>query len=155
MNRYASNTSVSVPQSQVEIQTILRRYGAKRFGTMEDKEYAYVMFEYKGLMIQIKVSMPCLEDHSNTPTGRERNESQAKIALEQAIRQRWRALILAVKAKLEAVESGISTIEQEFMAFVVMPDGKTLSDHIIPKLTEIAQTGKMQKMLMAASYQEK
>ena len=66
---------------------------------------------------------------------------------EQAVRQRWRALLLAIKAKLEAIECGISTIEEEFMAFVIMPDGKPLSSHIIPKLQTMVKTGKMPKLL--------
>ena len=153
MSRYASSTSVSVPQSQVEIQSILRKYGANRFGTMEDEQYAYVMFEYHKLMIQIRITKPDEKEFQTTATGRARDEYKIQQEVEQAIKQRWRALLLAVKAKLEAVESGISTIEQEFMAFVVMPDGQTLAEHIIPRLAEIAETGKMPKMLMAASYQ--
>ena len=40
---------------------------------------------------------------------------------EQEIKSRWRALALVVKAKLEAVECGISTLENEFLAFIVLP----------------------------------
>ena len=65
----------------------------------------------------------------------------------QAIRQRWRALLLAIKAKLEAVESGISSIEREFMPFVVMPDGRILAEHLEPKLTQMVTDGKMPKLL--------
>ena len=41
---------------------------------------------------------------------------------DQACRQRWRALLLVIKAKLEAVTAGISTIETEFLANIVLPD---------------------------------
>ena len=41
-------------------------------------------------------------------------------------RQRWRALNLAIKAKLEAVESGIVTFDQEFLAHIVGPSGQTV-----------------------------
>jgi hypothetical protein len=72
----------------------------------------------------------------------------AEEARNQAIRQRWRALVLAVKAKLEAVEVGISTIEKEFLAFVVMPDGRQLLDHLLPELQAIAASGKMPKLML-------
>ena len=41
------------------------------------------------------------------------------------MRQRWRALALCIKAKLEAVECGITSFEEEFLAHVVMPNGQT------------------------------
>ncbi len=150
MPNYAKNTSVSVSQSQIEIQSILRRYGADRFGSMEDKNNAYLMFEYNGLLIQIQVPMPKRDEFITTPTGRKRTESQINREYDKAVRQKWRALVLAVKAKLEAIESGISTLEKEFLAFVVMPDGNQLGDHVIPNLKQIAETGKMPKMLTAA-----
>ena len=147
MTRYASSTSVSVEKSQQEVQRILRNYGADRFGTMEDRESAHLMFEYNKLTIQITVPLPKREEFENTDTGRTRKKTQIDQAYEQAVRQRWRALVLAVKAKLEAVESEISTIEQEFMAFVIMPDGKRLGDKIIPQLGKMAETGEMPKLL--------
>jgi len=151
MARYANNTTVSVEKSQQEVTSILRKYGADRFGTMEDRGAAHLMFEYKRLMIQITVPIPDKADFRKSDTGRIRKQGQIDAAHEQAVRQRWRALVLSVKAKLEAVETGISTLEKEFMAFVVMPDGKQLSDHILPQLTTMAETGKMPKMLGAGN----
>lgn len=55
-----------------------------------------------------------------------------------------RCLLLAIRAKLEAVETGISTIESEFMAFVVMPNGQTIGERLTPMLTEARATGTMQ-----------
>lgn len=144
---YAKNTTVSPEKSQEEIKKTLRNYGADRFGIMEERDKGHVMFEYNGLLIQMTVKFPDKKDFSKTESGKNRIESAIDTAFNQAIRQRWRALLLAIKAKLEAVESGISTIEQEFLAFVMMPDGKNLSDHIIPRLNEIVLTGKMPKML--------
>lgn len=155
MSTYAKMTNVSVVNSQMEIQTILRRYDADRFGTMEDKEYIYIMFEYNSMLIQIRIKKPNKDEYSKTPTGRLRSSNQIEHEYEQAIKQKWRILVLTIKAKLEAVESGISTLEQEFLAFITMPDGKSISDHLLPNLTAIASTGKMPKMLMAGSYGEK
>jgi hypothetical protein len=147
MSRYAENTTVSPEKSQEEIKRILRKYGADRFGVMEEKTKAHLMFEFKGLLIQMTVDFPDKQEYKYTENGRMRSENVIETAWNQAIKQRWRALSLAVKAKLEAVEVGISTIEQEFLAFVIMPDGKSLSDHLIPNIREIAASGKMPKML--------
>jgi hypothetical protein len=145
--KFANNTMVSPEKSQNDIRDTLRRYGAKKFGVMEEDDKAHVMFEYNNLMIQITITLPKREEFNKTDTGRERKNSLANEAYNQAVRQRWRSLLLAIKAKLEAVECNISTIEQEFMAFVIMPDGKNLSEHIIPKLKDMSATGKMPKML--------
>ncbi|MDD3798409.1 MAG: hypothetical protein PHE36_04435 [Novosphingobium sp.] len=54
---------------------------------------------------------------------------------EQACRQRWRALALVIKAKLEAIDSGISEFDDEFMAHIVLPNGRTVSEEVRPKIT--------------------
>lgn len=147
MGSYASNTSVTPEKSQEEIKRTLRKYGADRFGVMEERTRAHVMFEYSGLLIQLSIDLPNRDEFAVTESGRDRSSASIETSHNQAIRQRWRALLLAIKAKLEAIECGISTIEQEFMAFVVMPDGRSLGDHIIPNLAEIQKTGNMPKML--------
>lgn len=68
---------------------------------------------------------------------------QLQQAHEQADRQRWRALLLVIKAKLEAVESGIAIFEQEFLAFVVLADGRTVGDCVVPRL----QAGTLRNLL--------
>lgn len=142
---------MSPEKSQTEIKNTLRKYGADRFGIMEERDRGHVMFEYNGLLVQMTVKFPDREEFSKTDTGKKRIESAIDSAFEQSIKQRWRALLLAIKAKLEAVESGISTIEQEFLAFVMMPDGKNISEHIIPNLNEIVKSGNMPKMITFGS----
>ena len=149
MGQYASNTTVSPEKTQSDIRETLRRYGAKKFGVMEEDGKAHVMFEINNLMIQLTVELPNVNDFTKTKVGRSRKNSAANEAHVQAIRQRWRALLLAIKAKLEAIECGISTIEKEFLAFVIMPDGKSLSDHVLPKLKDMSQTGKMPRLLLS------
>jgi hypothetical protein len=53
-----------------------------------------------------------------------------KTVGEQWRRQRGRALLLVVKAKLESVESGIETVEQAFLANVVTTSGMTVFEAI-------------------------
>ncbi len=147
MAQYASNTTVSPEKTQNDIKETLRRYGAVRFGILEEATKAHVMFEFDKLMIQLSVSLPNKEDFIKTEAGRSRKKKAADDAYNQAIRQRWRALLLAIKAKLEAVETGISTLEKEFLAFVVLPDGQSVGDHLIPEIKRIAGTGKMPQLL--------
>lgn len=143
---YANNTTVSVEKSQQEVQAILRKYGANKFGTMEDHEKAYIMFGYNNLMIQISVDLPVKENVSSTPTGRKRKENQIDQLYEQSIKQRWRSLVLLVKAKLVAVSEGLTTIEKEFLGDIVMADGRTISMKVLPQIKKMAETGKMPQL---------
>ena len=52
-----------------------------------------------------------------------------------------------VKAKLEAVESGISTIEREFFYDIVLPNGETIGEWMAPQLETAYQSGTMPPML--------
>lgn len=154
--RYASSTSVSVEKSQAEIQRILARYGVEDFGVMNRSGVGSVIFQHKGLTVQIDVPLPGRDDaeFKLTEKGRDRGEAAALKAWEQACKSRWRALLLAIKAKLEAVETGISTIEREFMPFIVMPDGRVLAEHVTPKLEAFAESGEMPQLLALPAGRE-
>lgn len=147
---YATETGVSVERSQEHIKGVLRRYGADEFGVMEGRGRAMICFVFEGLAIQIEVPLPDpqAEEFQISEAGRQRKPEAARKACEQAIKSRWRSLLLAIKAKLEAVEVGISTIEQEFMPFIVMGDGRVLGEHLLPKLKEAGKAGKMPRTLM-------
>lgn len=56
-------------------------------------------------------------------------------------RERWRLVILLVKAKLEAIRLGLSTANREFMADMITDDGRTLE--------EVLNTGGMTRLLNA------
>ena len=67
-------------------------------------------------------------------------------AWEQACRQRWRALVLMVKGKLEGIECGIATIENEFLAYACLPNGQTVGQWIQPQMKKVLK-GDMPKLL--------
>ena len=54
---------------------------------------------------------------------------------------------MVIKAKLEAVESGIVTFEQEFLAHLVLPDGATVGDRVLPELENTLNGAEMPKLL--------
>jgi hypothetical protein len=99
--------------------------------------------------------MPDKQEFRKTPSGRTRNNEWAvEQAWEQVGRQRWRALALAIKAKLEAVQSGITTFEEEFMAHVVMPNGQNLGVWIVPQIAEAYEKKKMPPLLAAGKQND-
>ena len=52
-------------------------------------------------------------------------------------------LLLVIKAKLEAVTAGISTIETEFLANIVLPDNTTAGEWMLPQIDRAYRTGEM------------
>ncbi len=147
MGKYAENTSVSVDKSRAEIEKTLSRYGANKFMYGWDEGRAMIAFTVNKRNIKFIVPLPFPEDYKTTPTGRTRKDNQVNEAFEQATRQKWRALSLAVKAKLEAVESGIATFEQEFLAYMVLPGGRTVAEAIVPQIEQSYESGKDIKLI--------
>jgi len=146
MTRYASETSVSVEKSRAEIETILRRHKASSFGYASNPTGAMIFFELAGRRIKFVLPMPDpkAREFTHTPAkGMLRSAAEAEKAWEQAGRQRWRALALVIKAKLEAVAAGITTVEDEFLAHTVLPDGRTVGQFIEPQLQVAYETGAM------------
>jgi hypothetical protein len=125
---YARRTRVPVNQSRNEIEKTLVRYGASGFIYGYDKESAIVGFRMSERHVKFMLPMK-------------------KGMNEQQERQRWRALLLVIKAKLEAVSAGITVFDDEFMAHIVTPDGTTLGEQLRPQIESMYKTGKMPPLL--------
>lgn len=153
MARYAQSTEVSSSKSRDEIERTLTRYGAAEFMYGWKAGSAVVGFRMNDRLIRFILPMPDPKsrEFTHTPTGELRVENQQREAYEQATRQRWRALALVIKAKLEACEAGISEFESEFMANIVLPDGRTVGDHALPLIDDAYRTGKTPLLLPSYS----
>lgn len=156
-SRYAANTEVSAEKSRGEIERILARYGADQFMYGWNTEGAIIAFRCHGRHVKFVVGMPDRADKAFTHYRRgrssyeyERTAEQTEKLWEQATRQRWRALALVIKAKLEAVESGISTFEAEFLAQTMLPDGRTVDEWMQPQIEEAYESGEMPEEMRLA-----
>jgi hypothetical protein len=152
--RYAEGTEVSVEKSRAEIEGLLRKYGATSLMSGMNPTESVVAFEMKARKIMFRLPMPDRNAkefthylHSGGHSWVERNPATAYEKWEQACRSRWRALALAVKAKLEAVAVGITTFEDEFMAHIVMPDGQTVGEHVRPRIASAYESGQVTPLL--------
>lgn len=131
--RYAADTSVTADRSRAEIERTLVRYGARSFMYGWEDGRAVLGFVVGGRNVRFILPLPdrTSPEFTRTPSKRQaRTESAAEAAFEQAVRQRWRALALVIKAKLEAVEAGIVTFDDEFLAHLVLPSGSTVGDTV-------------------------
>jgi hypothetical protein len=133
---FAVDTKVSVLQTRCEIETTLARFGATSFAFATHPDRATVMFEAKARRVRFELKLPA-------------GETEARTA--RLHRERWRALYLAIKAKLVAVDTDIETFEEAFMSHIVLMDGTTVGDSVKPALFEQYKTGKMVPLLAPPS----
>lgn len=157
--RYAEGTSVSSEHSRAEIDRLLMRYGATSFVYGFKDDAAMVAFEMKGRRIKFLLPMPDrnaqefqmgVHQYNHKPVKLTPDKAYAKY--EQAARERWRALVLCIKAKLESVESRIETFEEAFLPHIVMANGRTIGETLIPDLARITEASKMPPLLGSGDH---
>jgi hypothetical protein len=65
----------------------------------------------------------------------------------QTSRRLCRALLLVLKAKLEAVESGVAIFEDEFLANIVLPTGALVASEVRPRIAAAYEGREMPALL--------
>ena len=150
MGTYAQNTNVSSELSRLEIEKTLIRYGANGFAYATEPGRAMIGFKLQGRQVRFLLPLPDISDDRFRYTPARKNVRSEKAqydAWEQECRRCWRALLLVVKAKLEAIETGISTFDSEFMANIVLPGGGTVGEFMEPQIEQAYLTGTVPNML--------
>lgn len=125
---YARYTKIDPVQTRLQIEAMMKKRGADQFYSGENGESAVLAFRLQTR--HLRFVLP-LKDATT----------------KQKIASRWRALGLIVKAKLEAVDIGILTIEQAFMGETVMPDGSTVNELMLPQIESAYKSGQMPPLL--------
>jgi hypothetical protein len=133
--RYAHGTDVPCSKTRGEIESLLVKHGAAQFlsGFDHQKHTGFVGFTLHGRQYRIPL-LPRQDNHRDR---------------EQVSREQWRALLLLCKAKLEFVASGLATVENEFLAHLVLPNGNTVGAEIAPRIAEAYAGGQVTNLLPA------
>ena len=155
---YAEGTKVSVEKSRAEVDTLLGKHGAtQRAIALDDVAgLAQIVFVVQGRKYRLDVPMPQPPDTdavSNNPIldekprgwwrwDDEHRQRWITQQMEQARRERWRAIVLVFKAKFELVDIGISTIEKEFLGDMVLANGDTMNRAVGEAIKHSLETGK-------------
>ena len=140
MAKFAAGTSVSVSRSQGELKHLVcERWGATTYMMGEDSSRVVVQFQIDACNDELSATRP-LNIRMEMPKGGKNDKEQ---------REDWRAFVMVVKAKFVAIDSGISTIEREFLPDIVMPNGRTIEQNVMPALIEAQTTGKHVPLLEA------
>ena len=145
---YAQSTTVPVEKSRAEIERLLSQHHCTRFASGIDHETkrATIQFSAHNRIVKFEITLP---DPGDPKYRKIKNSYLQRTAagitkiVEQETRTRWRALLLVIKAKLEAIESGIATFDDEFLAHVLLPNQETVGEYIGPLVAQIYETGRM------------
>ncbi len=133
---FAHGTKVPVEKTRMEIERTVSKYGADAFATMHDASAQMVAFRIHNLNVRFTVPIPNRKDIYNA-SRYAISGSELDRAVAAETRRRWRALLLSIKAKLEMVDSGLACFEEEFLAHVVTPSGKTIGETLVPQIEQI------------------
>ena len=134
---FAEKTKVPVAQTRAEIEALLHRCGCTQYATAVDylSQQARVQFRAQDRIVRFELVLP----------------NSAKLRgdrLDQETRRVWRALLLVIKAKLEAVENRITSFEEEFLAHIVLPNDATVGTVLAPIIAEAYARGRMPQALL-------
>lgn len=128
LGSYVDKTRVPVEASKGELRALLLKHGADHI-VLADDTVAFTLGARRVWMRLELLGQPSIPQPRGwlgwTPTQR---EAWVRRTSSQLVRQQWRATLLIIKAKLELVALGGSTVEREFLADIVMPDGSTVWD---------------------------
>lgn len=141
---YAKGTSVPVRRSRMEIEDMLERAQARATYTAMEEGRATVGFALEDKHIRFELALPGREEFATVERRGEKRRATPELqnALwEQACRERWRALVLALKAKFVSVEAGVESIEEAFLAHVVLANRQTVHGWFRAQLDKSAVQG--------------
>ena len=129
-------TTVAPEQSLGEIQALLRKYGARRFGTewsedgIQSVHFNLPVPESDGMMnVVLKPKLAAVKEKmSRTPTGKLRH---GHIHMAQVERVAWRQMKAILEGMLLAADTGMFSAGQVFMGMAETDDGEPLWDVVV------------------------
>ncbi len=132
--RAYEDTGVPAGQSQDQIRVLLRRHEAEGVQFSENwgaGRVGFVFITFRKAAdgtkrpVAVRMEVPLVADPRDWVRlkGDERRRDQR-------VRQMWRALFYYLKSQLEAVEFGLRSFEDAFLADIVTADGRVIGDHI-------------------------
>lgn len=122
-----------------QIELTLLQNGCKEFFYGWRDEQAQVQFVINGKRYRISLKMPSKKSYERTPTGKLRSNDTAIKEWQSAQRDIWTSLLNIIRTNFDFVRMGASTIEKQFLAFIVLPDGQLAGDYAENMINEAYQ----------------
>jgi hypothetical protein len=146
------STDVPVARSQDAIRKLIMLHKGFGLAVVSERDpsgqypsqegfQAKVMIEGKPYTIKIMANV-------RNSAGRFTEAQKLKI-LEQEERRIWRVLYYHLKSVFEAADTGVMEFRELMLPYIVMPNGKTISEVILPQL-DAKLAGRPDRLLNAA-----
>jgi hypothetical protein len=130
------DTQVPVARSQEAIRSLVMRHGGFGFAAVSERDpsgefpsqegfHAKVMIDAKPYAVKIMAQLK--------KAGRG-TEKQRQDWTEREERRVWRVLYYHIKSVFEAADSGVMEFRELMLPFILVPDGRTIAEHILPQL---------------------
>jgi hypothetical protein len=131
-------------KSELDIRKLLEQRGVNKFGSLVDASTYSIGFELDGVSFKMTMPLPDPDEKRflKTPTGQPRSQGASKEIYTAEINRKFRAFFAVIKAKIIAVDEGISTMQHEFVGNAVV-DGDTIANRYAPQLKQMALAGKL------------
>lgn len=147
MSPYAEGTSVPAAQTQMEIQSYLAKRGCSSVGMGFEPGAVIVVFAMKhpdkmlgdNSKIHVSFRMPMPSE-----------QRMSRDAFERRVREKWRALGLAIKSKFVSIDAGVESFEEAWLPHIVIPGGGTVGEHVLPAVREAYRSGKKMPPLLGS-----
>ena len=140
-------TEVSVSKSQEQLRKLIMSHKGASFMCLSERAnginnllnqegfQAAVVIESKAYTVRV---LATLKDPKKRLT-----EIQTRDFHEKESRRIWRVLYYHMKSVFEAADSGVMEFRELMLPYVVAGDGRTIAQHIIPKLEAVVANGRL------------
>jgi len=152
--QFASKTDVPVEKTRIEIEKMLRSYGASGFVIGWHQDRQQIGFVIEGLQIRFTFDTPTEDDCLKRADGSMLPKSQLQGSLAQAERTLWREIHRMIQGKLIAAFSPYRTVYEEFHADIVLSNGQTFSEWSKPLYRRMLEQSSMPPLLPGLNREE-
>jgi hypothetical protein len=130
------STNVPVEKSQGEIRKLLAKHGCGRFAFGEERDemgqrWAAVSFTFNAHAVRMRVPLKLVDEREVKAKAQRAHRKTADEIRDEMYEQEekriWRVLSWNLKARMVAVEEGVETFEEAFLAHLLDPTtGRTI-----------------------------
>jgi hypothetical protein len=140
-------TEVAVHKSQEQIRKLIMSHKGASFMALSEREnginsllnqegfQAQVVIEGKIYLVRVMAQLK--------PPKRKLTAIQTVDFYEKESRRIWRVLFYHLKSVFEASDSGVMEFREMMMPYVVVGDGRTIAQHVLPRLDEMVSKGRL------------
>lgn len=129
--------TTSGEKATADMQKILQKFGCESFGQMMNwgTGELLIQFEYRGRPVSMKASVngyaqAWLKEHPYTSRMRVTKAEYEKKAKQVASIAVYSILRDWIKGQIMAIETGVLSFEGAFLGNLLLPNGKTMMEHI-------------------------